>query len=81
MFYKNLLLTAATFLGVTFSSAGTTPAQASKISSLPSQEEQVVNLETATVDEYGFVDLGVNDFDETGVLPPPDGIACNCGCR
>jgi len=75
MFY-NLLLSAATFLGVTFSAAGTTPAQSSKISSLPSREEQVINLETATVDEYGFVDIGVNDFDETGVLPLTGGMGC-----
>ena len=54
---KKVFLSVAAFLGVTFFAVAT-PEQGNEVSSTP-QAEEVVNIETATVDEYGTVDLSI----------------------
>jgi len=72
---KKLLLSIAALLGFTFF-ASATPVQKNDVSALPVQEELVANLETATVDQYGAVDLGIT-FES---LPEGYSLAGDIGC-
>jgi len=68
------LATLASFLGVTLF-ATATPAETSNVSLISKLEAQVSNIETATVDKYGVVDLGIHDFvATTDILPLTNGL-------
>jgi len=76
---KKLVFSFAALLGFSFFAAAT-PVQKNDVYSLSTQEEMIANLETATVNEYGVVDLGIHDFGETTILPLTDGFGCQCAC-
>jgi hypothetical protein len=50
---------------------------------LPSQKAEI-NLQTAVVDEYGTVSIGIGDFEKNTQLPFTSGLQdCvgGCGCK